>query len=94
MKLGLKVLKLPDFVIESAIYKNNPFPPPAHEILKVWLKKQDVPEQAYHNLITSLKQCQMNDLVTEVRKWVEGTPDNWAPLVFDDEDKGEFNLIS
>ena len=30
----------------------------------------------------------MNDLVTEVRRWVEGRPDNPVPLVYEDEDKG------
>ena len=88
MDLGLKVLQLPDFVIHSALYQKNPFQPAAQEILKVWHKKQTVPKQDYHTLITSVKQCQMNDLVTEVRRWVEGRPHNPLPLVYEDEDKG------
>ena len=46
MDLGIKVLKLPKFVIETALYDNHKIQPSTHEILSRWLKKTKQPTRS------------------------------------------------
>ena len=79
MDLGIKVLKLPKFVIETALYDNHKIQPSTHEILSRWLKKQNSRREAYINLHAGLKKYQMNQLAALLKLWVEGVSTSMAP---------------
>ena len=74
MNLGIKGLKLPKFIIESALYRHpKDIQDAAHDVLSEWVKQQEDMENNYKNLVQCLKQCQMNQLAVELMQLVEGT---------------------
>ena len=50
MELGVKVLKLPECKIESAIFDKKEIQPAAHKVLRSWLRKQSDRHEAYNTL--------------------------------------------
>ena len=53
----------------------------AHEVLKMWFQKQTT-EEAFGSLHEALLECEMKKLLSQLRKWVEGTK---GPLHLSDE---------
>ena len=54
VNLGVKGLKLPEFIIKAAIYNKNEIQDAAHEVLHTWLNKQNNREEAFNNLQSAL----------------------------------------
>ena len=74
MDFGIKGLGLPDFKIKTAMYDHSDSIQAAtHELLSTWLKQQTDRQEAYKNLQAGLKRAQMNQLVANLRTWVEGS---------------------
>ena len=68
LKLGVKALKLPAYVIQAAIYNaKEDIQSASYEVLSSWVKEQANREEAYTNLVASLEQCQMFHLVLVLR---------------------------
>ena len=66
MKLGVDVLKLPDFKIKSAFYDHrDSINSAAHEVLSEWRVRQENRYKAYNILMTSLAQHNMSYLLTQ-----------------------------
>ena len=75
LDFGVRVLKLPDYDIKRAMSdKKGHMIPATHAVLTRWLLKQKSRQDAYTVLLNSLQECGMNQLWTELRQWVEGTP--------------------
>ena len=69
---GIKVLKMPEHVINTALYNhctNNQSA--AHIVLSAWRKQQTNEHEAYSNLITLLQACEMNQLAAELKTWLK-----------------------
>ena len=65
MKLGVDVLKLPDFKIKSALYDHrDSINSAAHEVLSKWRVQQENPYKSYNTLMSSLAQHNMSYLLT------------------------------
>ena len=73
VNLGVKVLKLPKFVIDTAVYNKKEIQDAAYEVLGTWLKKQNNREEAFSLLQTELQASEMNLLAAEMRQWA-GSP--------------------
>ena len=88
LDLGVTVLQLPDYQVDSIWTNHKPSVNlAARELLQTWVKNQTNEHEAYTNLIASLRRCQMNQLAAELQQWVEG---NVASSVLSPERK--FNL--
>ena len=70
--LGLKVLQIRDFKIESALTDKRNINPAAHRVLQTWVSGQNNPCEAYTNLVSGLRSNELNALAGELTKWVEG----------------------
>ena len=65
--LGLKVLKLSQPDIQSALTNNQKdIQSAAYEVLQKWFRQQDSGQQALSSLFESLRENEMNSLVTEL----------------------------
>ena len=73
LDLGLKVLKLPDYKVESALSSKKEVELAAHRTLQIWIRKQTNRYEAYRTLVTSLKSCGMHQLAAQLMEWVEKT---------------------
>ena len=74
--LGTKVLKVPEHIIDTALYNHRTsINDAAHDVLCTWLKDQPAKLEAYMNLQAGLKRAHMNQLATQLRMWVQGTED-------------------
>ena len=71
--LGINVLKVPDFVIKTALYNKKEIQLATHEILSTWLKQQCSRQEAFINLHTGLKKFEMNQLAAVIKELVERT---------------------
>ena len=68
---GVNVLHLPEFWIREAIYDHrHSIQAATYELLSTWLKQQISRQEAYFNLLTEMKKCQMNVLAGKLIKWV------------------------
>ena len=77
MKLGVKVLKMPDFKIKSALYDNrDSINAAACEVLSEWRVQHRNRSQAYSILMSSLAQHNMMYLVGANQELVEETRTN------------------
>ena len=73
MDLGIKVLKLPNFKIQSALFDHkNSIHSASYEVIGYWSQQQLNPEDAYITLRTRLQEAKMNHLAAELQLWVEG----------------------
>ena len=65
MKLGVDVLKLPDFKIKSALYDHrDSINSAAYEVLSSWRVQYENPQEARNILLSSLAQNNMDYLLT------------------------------
>ena len=74
--LGTKALKVPEHIIDTALYDNRTsIQDAAHDVLSTWRKQYQSSQGAYLDLLAGLKRAKINQLVTQLRKWVQGTED-------------------
>ena len=74
--LGTKALKVPEHIINTALYNHRTsINDAAHDVLCTWLKDQPARQEAYMDLQAGLKRAHMNQLATQLRMWVQGTED-------------------
>ena len=68
---GMKILKLPEHKIESAV-TNNPrsIQSAAYDVLSLWVKQQTNRKEAYSNLKVALGGSELGDLVD---RWIENS---------------------
>ena len=69
--LGLKVLKIPGFKIESALTDKKSINLAAHLALKTWASDQNNRCEAYTNLVLGLRSNGFKDLAGKLTQWVE-----------------------
>ena len=67
----MKILKLPEHKIESAV-TNNPrsIQSAAYDVLSLWVKQQNNRKEAYSNLKVALGGSELGDLVD---RWIENS---------------------
>ena len=70
--LTVKGLKLPEYMVKTAVYNKKEIQDAAREVLRTWLKKQTNKEEAFTNMMIALRRCEMNSLAAELRLWKEG----------------------
>ena len=71
--LGLKVLKIPGFKIESALTDKKSINLAAHVALETWARDQNNRCEAYTNLVSALRSNGFKDLAGKLTQWVEET---------------------
>ena len=71
--IGLKVLKICDFKIESALTDRTNINLAAHLALKTWARDQNNRCEAYTNLVSALRSNGFKDLAGKLTQWVEET---------------------
>ena len=71
-KLGVQVLKLPDYPVKTAL-TNNPrcIQSAAYDVLNLWSKQYRRRQDAYADLKTSLGMSRMDGLIDAFTQWVE-----------------------
>ena len=69
LELGVKGLKLEDYVIKAALYNKRDIQPAVYEVLSSWLKRYENREEAFGLLETALKECNMKSLADELLGW-------------------------
>ena len=73
MELGVKVLKLSDFKIKSALHNKKPIQLAAHELLSTWFKQQSDRQTADTALHVALRKCDgFQFMAAELKQWVLG----------------------
>ena len=76
LNLGINGLRLPENIIEAALYRHpKDIQDAAHDVLREWVKRQSNRVDAYHSLLRCLKQCEMNELARDLRKLAVGPVD-------------------
>ena len=74
MDLGIKVLKLLDFKIQSALFDHkDSIQAAAHDVIRHWSQQHLNSVDAYTALHTGLEEAQMHQLAGELQQWVQGT---------------------
>ena len=77
MDLGIKVLKLPDFKVQSILFDHkDSIQAAAYDMIRFWSQLQPNKHEAYIALHTGLKEANMNQLAGELQLWVEGSVEN------------------
>ena len=71
--LGLKVLKVPAYKVDSALYNENEIQNAAYELLQIWYSDQRNEGEAYRNLYNQLVKNGRELLAGELKQWVQGT---------------------
>ena len=71
--LGLKVLKIAGYNVDSALYDEKDIQSSAHKVLKTWYQDQNNRQEAYRNLYTALYNYGWRLLAGELKQSVEGT---------------------
>ena len=72
MDLGVNALKLPDFILQAAMYDKKEIQSAAHEILRTWLSEQTNRQEAYTTLCAALRRCEKKELCALLKQSVEG----------------------
>ena len=62
VEVGVKSLKLPDFIIQSALHNHKDINSAAHDVFRSWRQKQNNDQEAYITLKTSFRQHGFNNL--------------------------------
>ena len=74
MDLGIKVLKLPDYKIQSTLFDlKDSIQAAAYDMIRFWSQQQPNRQEAYNALHKGLKKAQMFQLTSELQLWVAGT---------------------
>ena len=75
--LGITGLRLSKYIIHAAMTDHpRHIQDAAYDVISEWVKQQENMEVAYKTLLQCLKRCQMNQLMAELRRLVEGTVDS------------------
>ena len=69
--LGLRVLHLPGYKVDSVLQNKRDIELAAHEALKTWRKRWETPQEAYQNLYKGLCKLGWRWLAGELKNWVE-----------------------
>ena len=78
--LGLKVLQIRDFKIESALTDKRDINSAAHRVLRTWVSGQNNRCEAYTNLVSGLRSNELNALAGELTQRAEGRRKWGVPL--------------
>ena len=72
MKLGVKVLNLPEYKCKSAL-TNNPrcIQSAAYDVLSIWLRQHSDRQEAYSRFQTALGPSKMNNLTDALEQWIQ-----------------------
>ena len=70
--LGVNVLNLPEYKIQSALYDKKEIPSATHKLLTMWLQQQTNRHDAYNTLHFALKKAGDNMLAARLKQWVKG----------------------
>ena len=62
VEVGVKSLKLPDFIIKSALYNHKDINSAAHDVFRSWRQKQNNDQEAYITLKAFFRQHGFNNL--------------------------------
>ena len=73
MDIGVKVLRLPEYEIQSALHDKKDIQPAAQKVFKSWLKKQENREKAFTAIRRSLQENGMNLLANVLSSSVQGS---------------------
>ena len=91
--LGIKVLKLPEYVINAALYDhNNSIQEAAYQLLSMWLRGQTNRQQSYTYLYSALKEGNMGELAGLVKQMVEGLADT-SPVSAESKYRSKFITV-
>ena len=74
--LGIKALKLPQYIVKAAMYNNGTISEAACDVLSTWLERQASRQQAFTDLHSALQRAEMEQLAAQLKQWVEGLEDN------------------
>ena len=69
LELGVKGLKLEDFIIKSALYNHKDIQSAVYDVLSSWVKQYESRGEAFGHLQTALKRCNMKLLADELLGW-------------------------
>ena len=70
LELGVKGLKLEDFIIKSALFNHKQdIQSAVYDVLSSWVKQYESREEAFGHLQTALKRCNMKLLADELLGW-------------------------
>ena len=70
----MKGLKLPDYIVKTALYNHRTsINEAAYYGLSTWMKQQENREVAYTRILAGLKRCGMDQLAAQLKLWVEGS---------------------
>ena len=72
LDLGLKVLRIPGFKIQSALTNKKDIELAAYQALMTWDSNQNNRCEAYTNLLSGLRSNGFKDLAGKLNQWVEG----------------------
>ena len=72
--LGLNVLRLPGYKVDSALYNKKDIELAAHETLKTWMKNQETPKVVYQNLHRGLSNHGRRQLANELLPQISDKP--------------------
>ena len=70
LDLGLKVLRLPQHQVNSALTNKGDVELAAHHILQIWCKQYTSSLEVYTALYTSLKKCGKSQLAAQLQELV------------------------
>ena len=91
--LGIKVLKLPEYFTNAALYNfNNSIQEAAYHLLSMWFRGQTNGQQAYTNLYSALKEGNMGQLAGLVKQMVEGLVDT-SPVSAESKYRSKFITV-
>ena len=74
LDLGLKILKVQGYRVDAAVNNETEIQLAALRILKIWFNAQPNRQEAYRHLLSGLRECQYNQLASNLQQWVEGAP--------------------
>ena len=70
LELGVKGLKLEDYIIQTALFNHNrDIQSAVYDVLSSWVKQCESREEALGHLQTALKRCSMKLLADELLGW-------------------------
>ena len=70
----MKALKLPDYIVKTALYNHRTsVNEAAYDLLSTWMKQHENREVAYTRILVGLERCGMDELAAQLKLWVEGS---------------------
>ena len=71
--LGLKILKVEEYTVSSALYNEKGIQNAAYEILQTWYNNQRNKQEAYRTLYIELMKNERQLLAGKLKEWVQAT---------------------